>query len=736
MSDIGISFKNTTLEAAWRLLARLRERKSGTDPNFSQAGGAATPAKEKLGSVPDFPEDADAADVIETLTAPAGMRSRRVILDGKWWTHSGGPLIARVAERRRVPRGPTPFTSPSLAAGTGWVALIPHLGGYRMRAADTQTNEIHEWKVDAALASRLAPFAFTFYRRFDRRKLNAADMLRFAATHGGGDVVTLLMAGLVAALVGLFMPAATGWLIDQAVPSHASRTVESIIAGLAVAGVAIIALDVLRSLAVMRFESRIGVAMQAALVDRVVSAPARFFRDFSSGDLALRMGSVNTIQRTITGSTIGTFVTSIFLFANIGLMVAYSPALTAASLGIALVVVAISTVVGLARLRVGPRIEAMDGKVAALQFEIFSGIAKLRAAAAEPRAFQQWYAKYDAFRTLNGISVRLSNWESVALSLLQPAATVMVLYLAWQLMPTSGMSTGEFVAFHAALFALLGGVHSLVSTALDLVNLKPVWDRARPILETPPEDAGRKGVAHEPKGAIQLKGVSFAYPNGPVVLDNISLTIEPGEFVAIVGASGSGKSTMLRMLLGFETPGFGQVLYDDRDIATLDLRHLRRRIGTVLQGGKLWAGDILTNIAGANNIDANTALDAARRAGLERDIEAMPMGLYTVVGEGLSTLSGGQRQRVLIARALAGNPRILLLDEATSALDNLSQATVLEGLAALKATRVVIAHRLNTVRDADRIVVLDRGRIVQQGRFEELAGAAGPFKAMLERQLA
>jgi ATP-binding cassette subfamily C protein len=726
MSDIGISFKNTTLEEAWRLLARLRERKNGVD-DFAGSGKPAAL---------EFPDDADAADVIETLGAPAGMRSRRVILDGKWWTHSGGPLIARVAERRRVPRGPTPFTSPSLAAGTGWVALIPHLGGYRMRAADTQTNEIHEWKVDAALASRLAPFAFTFYRRFDRRRLNAADMLRFAATHGAGDVVTLLMAGLVAALVGLFMPAATGWLIDQAIPSQASRTVESIIAGLAVAGVAIIALDVLRSLAVMRFESRIGVAMQAALVDRVVSAPARFFREFSSGDLALRMGSVNTIQRTITGSTIGAFVTSIFLFANIGLMLAYSPALTAASLGIALVIVAISTVVGLARLRVGPRIEAMDGKLGALQFEIFSGIAKLRAAAAEPRAFRKWYEKYDAFRSLNGMSVRLSNWESVALSLLQPAATVMVLYLAWQLMPTSGMSTGEFVAFHAALFALLGGVHTLVSTALDLVNLKPVWDRARPILETPPEDSGRQGLAHEPQGRIELRAVSFAYPGGPVVLEDIDLVIEPGEFVAIVGASGSGKSTLLRLLLGFESPAIGQVAYDARDLATLDLRHLRRRIGTVLQGGKLWGGDILTNIAGANNIDANAALEAARRAGLERDIEAMPMGLYTVVGEGLSTLSGGQRQRVLIARALAGNPRILLLDEATSALDNVSQATVLEGLAALQATRVVIAHRLNTVRNADRIVVLDRGRIVQQGTFEELARASGPFSAMLARQVA
>jgi NHLM bacteriocin system ABC transporter ATP-binding protein len=731
MSDPGISFKSTTLDAAWRLLATVVERKTGVRDDFSMNG-------EKSSLTPVFAhgENADASDVLETLAAPAGLRSRRVILGGDWWRHSGGPMIARMAERRRVPRGPTPFTSPSLAAGTGWVALVPHLGGYRMRAADTETNEIHEWRVDAALAARLAPFAFTFYRRFERRALNAVDMLHFAASHGGRDLLLLLIAGFVAAIVGLFMPAATGWLIDRAIPAQSTGSIQAIIAALAVAGVSIITLDVLRSLAVMRFESRIGVAMQAALVDRVVSAPARFFRDFSSGDLALRMGSVNTIQRTITGSTIGTFVTSLFLFANLALMIAYSPALTVASMAIALVVVAISTVLGLARLRVGPRIEAMDGKLGAIQFEIFSGIAKLRAAAAEPRAFRQWYDKYHAFRSLNGVSARLSNWESVALNLLQPTATVIVLYLAWQMLPTSKLTTGEFVAFHAALFALLGGVHSLVSTGLDVVNLRPVWERARPILETPPEDAGRKGVAHDPLGAIELRTVSFAYPGGPVVLEDIDLAIAPGEFVAIVGASGSGKSTLLRMLLGFETPAIGKVLYDGRDLATLDLRHLRRRIGTVLQGGKLWAGDLLTNIAGANNIDANAALEAAKRAGLERDIEAMPMGLYTVVGEGLSTLSGGQRQRVLIARALAGAPRILLLDEATSALDNVSQATVLGGLAELDATRVVIAHRLNTVRDADRIVVLDRGRIVQQGTFEELAGASGPFKAMLARQLA
>jgi ATP-binding cassette subfamily C protein len=711
MADPGLSLKHTTIEEAWRL-----------------ATGRRAEAPGKLD---------EAADAIETMALSGGMRSRRVILDARWWTQAGGVMVARVEERRRAPRGPTPMVAnPSAAAGTGWVALVPSLGGYTMRALDDE-GRVAQWRVDAEVASRLTPFAFAFHRRFAPRPLRARDLLGFAAAHGAGDLALLLIAGFAAGLVGLFMPVATGWLIDHAIPEGSVRSVQAVIGGLAVAGVALIALEMLRAFAIMRFESRVGVAVQAALVDRVVSAPAKFFREFSSGDLALRMGSVNTIQRTLTASTIGSFVTSLFLFSNLGLMVMYSPSLTLAASSIAVLVVGVSVLLGLARLRVGPRVEAMDGKLSAMQFELFSGIAKLRACAAEGRMLERWYSRYDEFRKLIGVSARLANWESVALNLLEPAATLLVLWLAWRLAATTPLSTGHFVAFQAALFSLLGGVHAMVATGLDLVNLKPVWDRARPILETPPEDAAAVArEKHDPAGAIELEKVSFAYPGGPVVLEDVDLAIQPGEFVAIVGASGSGKSTLIRLLLGFEAPSIGTVRYDGKNLGKLDLGHLRRRIGTVLQGGRLWAGDLLSNIAGAHTISPETAAEAARRAGLERDIEAMPMGLYTVVGEGLSTLSGGQRQRVLIARALVSDPRILLLDEATSALDNIAQATVLRELARLEATRIVIAHRLDTVRDADRIVVLDRGRVVQEGTFAELAAESGPFRAMLARQLA
>ena len=723
MSDPGLSFKCATLVASWRLL--------GLVPPGSE---------EKLVSDTIFQLPEDATDAVEELARVAGMRSRRVILDAGWWKQAATPMIARVAERRRVARQDEPPMSASSASGTGWVALLPvRAGGYRMLAAYPDEGTVVDWPVDDEVAGRLAPFAFTFHPRFAARAMGGRDILGFAFTHGGSDMGLLLVAGFAAALIGLLTPAATGWLIDRAIPSKDGADVAGIVAALGLAGVALIALDILRSFAVLRFEARIGVAMQAALVDRVISAPARFFRDFSSGDLALRMGSVNSVQRVITGSTIETFATSIFLLANLALMLAYSPALTLAAFGIVVLVVAISATLGAMRLKIGPRIEALDGKLSAMTFEVFAGIAKLRAAAAEPRVFAQWYEKYDAYRSANGDSAILNNYETVALSLLQPAATVLVLWLAWNLSATTAtrLSTGDFVAFHAALFALLGGVHSLVSTSLAVVNLKPVWDRARPILESTPEDAIGGTLRHDPQGAIELSGVTFAYPGGPNVLQDIDLAISPGESVAIVGPSGSGKSTLLRLLLGFESPARGSVRYDGHDLASLDLRFLRSKLGTVLQGGKLWAGDLRTNILGAANLEVEAAWEAARRAGLAADIEAMPMGLYTIVGEGLSTLSGGQRQRVLLARALVARPRILLLDEATSALDNLSQATVLQGLAKLDATRLVIAHRLNTVREADRIVVMDRGRIVQQGTFRELSEQrGGTFSAMLARQVA
>lgn len=714
MADPGVAFRSTTLPGALSLLAG----------PLGVSGEA--PA----------PDLADEALAVEEAALAIGLRSRRVLLDGRWWAEAGRPMLARVAERRQVPRE----SAEPPSGATGWVALLPRpFAGYRMVALDPAGGAPIEWPMDEDSARRLAPFAFAFHRRFDPRPLGTRDVLRFALEHARSDIGVILATGLLAALAGLLTPVATGRLVDRVIPAGSGTMAAAIVAGLAAAGIAGILLEVLRTLAVLRFEARTSVAIQAAVLDRVIGAPAKFFRAFSSGDLALRLGAVNAVQRTVTGASIGAFVAAVFLLANLALMVAYSPTLSIAAAGVVAVTAILSAALGVARLSLGRRIEAIDGRLSAMSYEYFAGIAKLRAAAAESRAFANWLARYREYRSLNRRSATLSNAEAVMLAVLQPAAATLVLWLAWRLAEAPAaraLTVGEFVAFQAAMFGLLAGVHGIVATALDLAALAPVWERAKPILATAPEDSVRGRIRHDPLGAIDFVGVSFAYPGGPEVLADIDLSIRPGEFVAIVGASGSGKSTLLRLLLGFEFPGRGTVRFDGRVLPALDLKCLRARIGTVLQGGRLWAGDILANIVGASSLTVDDAWEAARAAGLAADIEAMPMGMYTLVGEGVSTLSGGQRQRVLIARALVGRPRILLLDEATSALDNLAQAAVLESLEGLDATRVVIAHRLSTVRNADRIVVLEKGRIVQQGTFRELAAVPGPFAAMLARQVA
>jgi ATP-binding cassette subfamily C protein len=689
------------------------------------------------GVVQDAGAEVDESELIEMLADDSGLRARRVLLDGAWWRDAGDPMLARLDDRDRATGD---------ARDRHWVALVPSIAsGYRLRTAEPLAGIRDGAVVDEAIAHRLSPFGFTFYLRFPERPMSAIEVFRFGLRGNGGDIGLLVLAAFNAALLGLLIPVISGKLIDVVIPAADAGRVWQLIGGLFVAGIAVLLFDAMRTVAVLRLEARGGVGMQAAILDRVISLPATFFRKYSSGDLSLRMAAVNAIQQVATGSSMGALLTSLFLAGNLALMFWYSPRLSVAVIGILALALAASGAIAVLSLRFARELEELHGKLRSLAFEYLAGIAKIRTSASEARVFANWRERYLRFRALHVKSENLSNLEAVALNLLYPAVLILVLALASGMMlqdarPDRQFTTGDFIAFNAAMFSLLGAVQMLLSVAMSLVRLKPVWERARPIVETMPErlstrDQADTGVRHEPRGGIDIRGVCFRYPDGPEILTDVTLSVEAGAFVAVVGPSGSGKSTLFRLLLGFERPDSGSVRYDGRDLAGLDLRYLRRRIGTVLQGGRLWSGDLYANIAGAGTVPIERAWEAARVASLAQDIEAMPMGMYTVVGEGSSTLSGGQRQRVLIARAVVHRPKILLLDEATSALDNDSQSAVQAGLAGLDATRVVIAHRLNTVRHADLVVVLDRGRIVQRGSFEELAAAPGTFAELLRRQI-
>ena len=277
---------------------------------------------------------------------------------------------------------------------------------------------------------------------------------------------------------------------------------------------------------------------------------------------------------------------------------------------------------------------------------------------------------------------------------------------------------------------------SLAGIALTVAQIKPIMDMVKPILQAVPEISEGKQVITRLSGGIELNNVSFRYnENMPLVVDDMSLKIRPGQYVAIVGTTGCGKSTLMRLMLGFETPQKGAVYFDGKDISGVDLKSLRRNIGVVMQNGKLFSGDIFSNITiSAPWLTMDEAWRAAELSGIADDIRRMPMGMHTIISEGSGGVSGGQRQRLMIARAIAPKPKVLMFDEATSALDNLTQKTVSESLDGLKCTRIVIAHRLSTIKQCDRIIVLDKGKIIEDGTYNELIENGGFFAELVARQ--
>ena len=374
----------------------------------------------------------------------------------------------------------------------------------------------------------------------------------------------------------------------------------------------------------------------------------------------------------------------------------------------------------------------LSGKESGMSYALISGIQKIKLAGAEKRAFARWgnlYAK-DAKLSYNPpLFLKLHSVISLAITL---TGTIVMYWMAVK----SGVSVADYYAFNTAYGMLSGAFMSLAGIALTVSQIRPILTMVQPFFDAVPEIADEKEVLTRLSGGIELSHVSFRYnAHMPLVLDDLSLKIRPGQYVAIVGKTGCGKSTLMRLLLGFEKPQKGAVYYDGKDLERIDLRSLRRRVGVVMQNGKLFQGDIYSNIViSAPQLTLQEAWEAAELAGIADDIRSMPMGMHTIISEGSGGISGGQRQRLMIARAIAPKPKILMFDEATSALDNLTQKKVSESLDALKCTRIVIAHRLSTIKQCDRILVLDKGKIVEDGKYEELIANGGFFAELVARQ--
>lgn len=434
----------------------------------------------------------------------------------------------------------------------------------------------------------------------------------------------------------------------------------------------------------------------------------------------------------LVNAVLSTGLTSVFSLAYISQVFRYAPALVAPALSVTLATVVFSLLSALLQMRVAKRQMELSVKGNGLSYSLISGVQKIKLAGSEKRAFAKWadqYAQAARFSYDPPMFLKINRVISTAISLV---GTIVMYSFAVQ----SGVSVAEYYAFNSAYGMVSGAFLSLSGMALTIARIKPVYEMVKPILEAVPEVSVGKKVVTRLSGGIELNNVSFRYSESmPLVVDDLSLKIRPGQYVAIVGKTGCGKSTLMRLMLGFETPQKGAVYYDGKDLAQMDLKSLRRNIGVVMQNGKLFQGDIYSNITiSAPWLTMDDAWHAAELAGIAEDIRRMPMGMHILISEGSGGVSGGQRQRLMIAKAIAPKPKILMFDEATSALDNLTQKTVSESLDGLKCTRIVIAHRLSTIRQCDRIVVLDKGKIIEDGTYDELLEKNGFFAELVARQ--
>ena len=656
---------------------------------------------------------------------------RRVTLEGAWWKHDQGALLAYRGEAK------TP------------VALLP-AGSRHYDMVDPAAKE--KCRVTKDVAAELHVQAVMVYRHFQDEPMTLKDVLLFAFRGRRHDMMAIWIIGLLSGLMALLLPMATGLIMDSIIPAGLRTALFQVSAGLLVAALGGLMYNVASAVAMLRLETQMDAAVQSAVWQRLLSLPATFFRQYSVGDLSSRAGGINQIRSLLTGSSLSSLISAVFSVFSLFLLFYYSAKLALIACALSLLSVSVTILVSWFNLRYQKQIMELQGKISGQVLQFITGISKLRVAGAEVRAFACWSRKFSQQRRLTVRMETINNGFQVFNSIFSVSCTLVIYgFVAWGLLmaekegtlQASGgegmvlsLSTGEFLAFNAAFGQFLGAMAQLGGIIIQLLQIAPLYNRCRCILEAEPECTEDKADPGVICGDVEVNSLTFRYsPESPNVLKNVTISVRPGEFIGVVGPSGSGKSTLLRLLLGFERPQAGGVFYDGKDLAELDPVLLRRQLGVVLQNGRLLAGDLFTNIVGSAPLSVEDAWDAARMAGLEEDIRNLPMGMHTYLTEGGGTFSGGQRQRLMIARALVHKPRIIYFDEATSALDNITQAAVNDALDRLDVTRIIIAHRLSTIRHADRIYVIDHGRVAECGSYDELMKQNGLFSQLAKRQL-
>jgi len=662
----------------------------------------------------ELPEGlSDMEHVLDYQLRPHGIMSRTITLGEKWRKKENVVMLSKI--------------------GDTVVALIPAIpSGYKYYDTVTgkyvRVNRFNEKKIDSE--------AVAFYKPFPVGPVTLKSLIRYILENI--RIIDLLMYFLF-----LSMETSLGVLLVDVVEALFSEELLTV----DWSEVAVIALGVFTVVAIIfkttwgliynwiegRIETQMRFNVSSAAMMRMLSLPPSFFKQYSAGELSDRVQQVDDLVSNIVDVALSLFSTSVFSLMYISQIAENAGPLLVPALCTTTLTVVVSVATIIFNMRRSREIMFTEAKESGMTYALISGIRKIRLAGAEHRAFARWAKLYktEAQKRYNPpLFVKLNATIILAISLV---GTLVMYFLAIK----NGISVGQYFAFNAAYAILTSTFSSAALMATMIASIKPTLDITQPILNAAPEISEDRELVRSISGAVELNNVTFAYgPDLPPVLNDLSLKIRPGEYVAIVGETGCGKSTLMRLMLGFEKPQHGSVYYDGKDLQSLDARSVRQKIGTVMQDGKLFAGNIYSNIViSAPQLTEEDAWEAAEMAGMAEDIRRMPMGMQTIISEGQGGFSGGQKQRIMIARAIAPKPKILMFDEATSALDNITQKIVSDSLDSLKCTRIVIAHRLSTIKNCNRIVVMEKGHIVENGTYEELMEKNGLFAELVRRQM-
>ena len=660
----------------------------------------------------EFHDTKDVNEFIDYMTHPSGIMHRRVMLEGNWWKDCDGALLAVTKDKGE------------------FCALLPRkTGGYSFWNTSSGARE----KLTSKHKDMFEKEALCFYEPLPEEVKNGKQLLFFLFKHIAiFDYAIVLLATLLATLLGMMTPYISGIIFSRLIPSGKTDIVFTTAILLLITVLAAYIMSVVRTGTLERIKNRMENVVQNALMSKLMHLPPRFFQMKSAGGLATIITYLDRLPMVIADVLLGPCITAVFSFAYVIQIGVLAPSLALPAF-VTLIVQALIIIFSIKqKLRLTREELNANMEVKGITYSAISGIQRIKLSGSEKRIVSRWAKAYKN-RAKAAYKVYFPSTMQNELVVAAALAGTLWVYFSGA---SRGIELSQFVVFLSAFSIATNNITSLSECAQHLPFLKPSLKLIEPILSEAPETSAGKTVVGRLSGAIEMSHVTFRYSEkSPVVLNDLNLKIKPREYIAIVGRSGCGKSTLMRLLMGFEKPESGMVMYDQKDLAELDPASLRRNIGVVLQNGKLFAGSIFSNITiSAPWLTLKEAWEAAEMAGMADDIRNMPMGMHTLISEGSGGISGGQKQRLMIARAIAPKPKILMFDEATSALDNITQKKVSDTLDTLNCTRVVIAHRLSTIRNCDRILVMDKGKIAEDGSYDELIAKNGLFAELVERQ--